>query len=101
MFTDEIQAGGYYVGGNRGEHETFIRHVLWLSEGKLAWRDFGFPDGKSIGMGQCSAHAFSIWAIRLATEEEIGRCHQHPEQSRRSACKVTCGRLRNRPPWSR
>src|SRR5262245_17494357 len=81
MFNGEIQAGRYYVGGNKGKYETFIRYVDWLNEqqGVLGWRDYGLRDGKSIGSGQCSTHAFTIWAIRPATKEEIGRCQQEPD----------------------
>jgi hypothetical protein len=82
MFDGEIQEGRYYVGGNGGQYETFIRCIQWLNEtrGQLGWRDYGLRDGKSIGNGECSTRAFRIWAIRPATEEEIAGCHEDPDQ---------------------
>src|SRR5215472_10839500 len=89
-FKGDILPGRYYVGGNKGVSETFIRLVLWLKEpgGELRWRDFGLHDGNAIGFGQCSSNAFCIWAIREATPEEIARCNEDREATGRENAEL-------------
>src|SRR5437763_15466708 len=76
-----FQEGRYYVGGNKGVHETFIRRIDAIVErGDISWSDYSLNDGRSIGADQCSERAFRIWTIREATEAEIAKCYKDPNR---------------------
>ena len=62
-----IQVGRFYI----NEKKIFAREVARIEDEMVLYRNFGYPDGKPIGMGgRCSLYAFGIWAARPLADEE-------------------------------
>jgi hypothetical protein len=68
----DLRVNQYYT----NDTALFIRQITADDGGLFFYRDFSASDGKPLGAGvsACRHEAFTRWATRECTVEEIGRC---------------------------